>query len=294
MRSDFLTLKLFVAICEEESIAKAADREHIAASAVSKRIADLEDDLKISLFERHARGLEPLPAADVLLNHARGIMRDLAIMESDLADLANGLHGTVRVHSSLSAIIQHLPRDLSDFLALHPTIRIELEETLSQKAVRAVADNAADIGIFGGSANVPGMKTFPYRTDRLVVLMPTQHPLAERRSLTLRDLLPYDLIGPQKGSFLDILLAQAEAELGQQLKLRIRVYGFETVRSMVESNMGIGLVPDKCAKHYIATHKLVAVALDEAWAERQWQICVRDVRSLSSPARLLVDYLSRV
>lgn len=294
MRSDFLTLKLFIAICEEESIAKAADREHIAASAVSKRIADLEDDLKINLFERHARGLVPLPAARVLLNHARGVMNDLAVMESDLADLASGLQGTVRVHSSVSAIIQHLPRDLSNFLSLHPMIRIELEETLSQRAVRAVVENAADIGIFGGIAHVPGVQTLPYRTDRLVILMPISHPLAERHTLKLHDLLPYDIIGPQKGSYLDSLLAKAGADLEAPLKLRIRVYGFETVCSMVEANLGIGLVPDKCAVHYVVAHNLAAVPLDEPWATRKWQLCIRSLESLSSPARLLAEHLSRV
>jgi len=79
---DLLTLRLLVAVVEEQSVAKAAGREHIAASAVSKRIADLEKTLKVQLFRRHRTGLQPTPAGHALLHHARVLMRDLAQMDS--------------------------------------------------------------------------------------------------------------------------------------------------------------------------------------------------------------------
>jgi DNA-binding transcriptional LysR family regulator len=131
MRFDLLSLQLFVAVCEELSIGKAADREHIAASAVSKRIGDLETRLNASLFRRSSRGLEPTAAAQSLLHHARLIMRDVKQMEIELAGHATGITGQVRLYASVSTIIQHLPGDLREFLLQHRGVRIDIEEGTS-------------------------------------------------------------------------------------------------------------------------------------------------------------------
>ena len=172
MRFDLLSLKLFVAVCESKSISRAAAREHIAASAVSKRISDLEELVKAPLFHRTTKGLEPTASAQALLRHARVVMRDLQQMEYELAEHATGLCGRVRIHASVSTILQHLPRDLANFLAIHDAIRIDLEEGTSQQVVRSVAENAADIGIFGGYLPATGLQILPYRSDKLVAIMP--------------------------------------------------------------------------------------------------------------------------
>ena len=292
MRFDLLSLKLFVAVCECRSISRAATREHIAASAVSKRISDLEEVAKAPLFHRTTKGLEPTASAQALLRHARVIMRDLQQMEHELADHATGVCGKVRIHASVSTILQHLPRDLANFLGVHSAIRIDLEEGTSQQVIRSVAENAADIGIFGGYLPAAGLEVFPYRSDRLVSIMPAGHALADRKKVKFAELAEFDLVGPQKGSFLDSLVMRAASEFNLALKMRIRVNGFETVCSMVEANLGVGLVPERCAERYVATGQVTAVALDEDWATRYWKICVRDLASQPPPVRLLVTHLS--
>src|SRR5215213_11729610 len=84
VRFDLLTLKLFIAVVEEQSIARAAERENIVPSAVSKRISDLEADLKVSLIQRHNRGIATTPAGNALLRHARSVLRDLGQLEGEL------------------------------------------------------------------------------------------------------------------------------------------------------------------------------------------------------------------
>src|ERR1700734_1082830 len=127
MRFDLLSLKLFVAVCESKSISRAAAREHIAASAVSKRISDLEELVKAPLFHRTTKGLEPTAAAQALLPHARGVMRDLRQMESERAEHAACLCGGVRIRAGVSTMLQHLPGALANLVAIHSAIRIDLE-----------------------------------------------------------------------------------------------------------------------------------------------------------------------
>ena len=238
MPIDLLTLRLLVAVVEEQSVAKAAGREHIAASAVSKRIADLEKTLKVQLFRRHRTGLQPTPAGHALLHHARVLMRDLAQMDSEIGDYAQGARGSIRVFANTSVMVQYLPGDLSRFLAEHPLIRVDLEEAISPLIVRAVADEVAEIGIYGGNIPAPGLTVLPYREDRLVVVVPPKHPLRGRSSVRLSAVLPYDLVGVQKGSSIDALVVKAAADLGRPMKLRIARR--DSTRSAAWSTPGSG------------------------------------------------------
>jgi DNA-binding transcriptional LysR family regulator len=292
MRFDLLSLKLFVTVCEQQSISRTADIEHIAASAVSKRMSDLEAIVKTPLFMRSQKGLDMMPAAHDLLKHARVVLRDLGQLENEMMDHAMGRRGDVRLHACHSPIVQHLPNDLANFLALNPAIRVSIDEGLSRNAVQAVSENAADIGVFGGGMATESLHVVPYRTDRLVVIMPSGHPLAGAEVLNFAEMAEYDIVGPQQGSCLDHLMVRAAATLGRALQIRIRVNGFEPSSSMVEAGLGVALVSEHHASRRLGSGKLVLATLDEPWAVRQWKICSREPKVLPAPVRLLLHHLS--
>jgi DNA-binding transcriptional LysR family regulator len=287
---DLVTLRLFVAVCEERSIKRAAVREHIAVSALSRRMSDLETALRTTLLRRHARGVEPTPTALPLLHHARIIMRDIAQMQSELADSITGVKGTIRLHANIWAIAEYIPGQLRSFLAEHPQISVEIEESLSSAIITAVSDQVADIGIIGSNVVANGLHVLPYCSDRLVVVMHTDHPLAGRSSLRLAELLPYDVIGAKRGSALDQLVMGGMAELGEALRIRVRISGFDTLYRMAEAGLGVGLGPSASAARYCSTMRLVMVPLDETWAERQLNICVATGK-LPPHVQLLVEHL---
>ncbi len=292
MRFELLSLKLFVTVCEQGSMARAAETQHIAASAVSKRITDLEKMIKAPLFYRRSSGLEMTPTGQALLHHARIVLRDIQEMELHLADHGKGVRGQIRVHASVSPLVQQLPADIAEFLRVNPAVRIDLREAISQDIVRAVSENEADIGIFGGSLPVAGLHVVPYRTERLVALMTSNHPLAKLKIVRFGELAQHELIGPKTGSFLDSLVTLAAADLSHPLKIHIRLNGFETAASMVDAGLGIALVPESHAERFVATRPLASVMLDEAWAVRQWKLCTREYSLLPAPAQLLVRHLS--
>lgn len=293
MRIDVQSLRLFVSVCEHKNIARAAEVEHIATSAASKRMASLEESLRVQLFLRTNKGIELTPAADSLLRHANVVLEDLLRLESEMFGHARGERGRVRLHASVSPIVQYLPRDIRGFLDAHPAVRIDLEEGLSQDVVRAVSENVADIGIFGGHASYAGLKVLPYRTDRLVVVMPEDHPLRGSDGLRFSEVAEHDLVGPQEGSYLNSLVLRAAADLERPLRLRIRVNGFEPACSMVEGKLGVALVPEFHARRYVAAGGLAAVPLDEDWALRRWNVCVREAEALATPVKLLLDHLAK-
>ena len=146
-RIDLTSLQLFVAVCELGSIGRAAEREFIAASAVSKRLSDLETAVDTALLYRHSRGVTLTPAGESLLHHARTVLFGLERMQGELSEYADGVRGHVRMHANISAIVQFLPEDLGAFARAHSQVKIDLQEHLSSDVLHAVQEGAADLGI---------------------------------------------------------------------------------------------------------------------------------------------------
>ena len=137
-RIDLTSLQLFVAVCELGSIGRAAEREFIAASAVCKRLSDLEAAVDTALLYRHSRGVTLTPAGESLLHHARTVLFGLERMQGELSEYAEGVRGHVRMHANISAIVQFLPEDLGAISKEDPQIKIVLQEKLSVEVMQIV------------------------------------------------------------------------------------------------------------------------------------------------------------
>lgn len=291
-RIDLTSLQLFVAVCELGSIGKAAEREFIAASAVSKRLSDLEAALDTPLLYRHTRGVDLTPAGQSLLHHARSVLFSLEKMQGELSEYAAGVRGHVRVHASISAIVQFLPEDLGAFTGRHPEVKIDLEEHLSTEVVRAVQEGAADLGICNTADGIGDLQSQPYRQDRLVLIVPRGHPLGEQDAIAFEDTLDVDHVGLHSNSSIYLAMRDAAALAGRTIKLRIHVTGLDAMCRMIHNRLGVGVMPLRAFELMHGVGELEAVALTNAWATRQIELVARDFSSLPVTARLLVDHLT--
>ena len=289
---DLTSLQLFVSVCELGSIGRAAEREFIAASAVSKRMSDLEAIFRTPLLERHARGVALTAAGESLLHHARALIYGLDKMQAELGEYAEGVRGHVRVHASISAIVQFLPEDLGSFARAHEHIKIDLEEHLSNEVARAVQEGAADLGICYLALEHQGLQTRPYRQDQLVLITPQQHPLAQQESIDYADALPYDQVGLHSNSSINRAMRQAALRAGQSIRLRIRVTGLDAMCRMIDNGLGVGIMPRRAFELLHGAGQLACIPLRDPWAQRQLQLVARDFSTLPQPARLLVEHLT--
>ena len=291
MKLDPLSLRLFVAVMEDGAIARAAAREHIAPSAASRRLAELEGQLRVELFARSNRGAEPTAAAYALLNLARGVLNDLDGIATQMRDFRAGVRGHVRVVANISAITQFLPAELQRFMTAHPQVDVRLHEQISTAVARSVAENAADVGILTHGSYGERVTLLPYREDELVLIVPAGHALARRQRVRLADALPCDFVGMHPGSAINNLLMRAAAELEMPLTLRMQVTSYDALCLMVSAGLGVAVLPRGSAQLYRGTLAIRAITLAEPWARRRLSLCVRSEESLSSVARLLVDHL---
>ena len=295
-RLDLTSLQLFVAVCELGSIGRAAEREFIAASAVSKRLADLETAVDTQLLYRHNRGVTLTPAGESLLHHARAVLFGLEKMQGELSEYADGVRGHVRIHANISAIVQFLPEDLGAFVRTHGQVKIDLEEHLSHQVVHAVREGATDIGICHTAADSTEgdiLPSRPYREDNLVLVVPQAHSLPSDTAIFFEEALAYDMIGLHANSSIGVAMQRAAARNGQPLKLRMQVTGLDAMCRMIDNGLGIGLLPDRAFALMQGVGHLRAIALRDDWAKRALRIVARDFDTLPVTARLLVDHLTR-
>lgn len=293
LRLDPISLQLFIAVLEEGTIAAAAEREHIAAAAVSKRISELESQLRTQLLNRTNKGIEPTAAGIALLGLARRALHELDDISVQMQEYASGMRGHVRIFANISAITQFLPAEIKSFLAEYPQIQVNLEEKISTAVTKAVAENAADIGIFIMQPHGHQLEVFPYHEDKLVLITPADHPLATRKTISFADTLEYDYVGLHTGSTINLQLQNAASELGRLVRFSIQVTSYDALCLMVGSGLGIGILPEGVARTYTKTLRLRAIPLHEPWARRELKICVRAFDALPVAAKLLVNHLKR-
>lgn len=243
------------------------------------------------LLERSAQGVVLTPAGHAALQHSMRLFQGLEHFSSELRDYAKGLKGRVRLWANMSALTEFLPELLSEFLAAHPDIKVEVEEQLSGDTVRALADGVADIGIFAEGAATGNLDVQPFRSDKLVLLCRSGHPLARKRKVKFADCLGYDFVGLNRGSsLLELTLREAE-RLREPLKICVQVRSFDAMCHMIESGLGIGIVPLAACRAQIAALRLSTVQLSEPWADRQLLLATASHQTLAAPARALRQHL---
>ncbi|MGY2463817.1 LysR family transcriptional regulator [Vreelandella sulfidaeris] len=292
-RFDFVTLKLFISVADEGRLTAAAEREHLALAAVSKRISDLEALVGTTLLYRRPRGVELTPAGQAFLHHARRILDNIERLHAELSEYGEGVRGHVRIHSNTSAIIAFLPQDLSAFSRLYPEIKIDLQERVSSEIIAAVRDGLTDIGIFAGHVPAPDLQQLSYRHDRLVLMTPIDHPLAERESIAFNEALAFDFIGLQQDASLQSLLNEQANLAGKALRMRIQVRSFDAICRMIHHGMGVGVLPEQTIYRDLGDLQLKSIPLSDPWAQRELVIGMRRYASLHVTARHLVDHLTQ-
>jgi DNA-binding transcriptional LysR family regulator len=289
---DLIDLRLFLHVVEAGSITAGAARAGLALASASTRIRGMEEQAGVPLLERGRRGVEPTPAGRTLLRHARLVTGQMERMRGEMGEYARGLRGRVRLLANTAAAAELLPEILAGFLRANPNVDVDLGERASPEVARAVAEEEAEVGIAAGHADLSGLETLPFRTDRLVLITPPDHPLAGRGRVTFAEALGFEFVGLSDESALGGHLAAHAARAGGRMRTRVRVRGLDTACRMVALGAGIAAVPEAAARRWNTQGTLAMVRMDDPWAERQLMVIVRHFDALSPHARKLAHHLA--
>jgi DNA-binding transcriptional LysR family regulator len=291
---DLTTLRLFVSVCETGNIARAGERANIVGSAISKRLAQLEDQVGTPLLARKRHGMVPTEAGRTLLEHARGMLDSAARIERDMGRYGAGARGQVRILASVSAMTESLADDVASFLQVpaHRSIQVDMEERVSPEIVRGVREGMASLGVCWDAADLGSLQSRPYRSDHLCIVVPRGHPLAARKTVRFEQTLDYEHVSLPINSAVQVMLTRVCAQLGRAMVHRVIVTNFEAALRVVRAGLAISLVPREVAVEQAEQNGLQLIALAEPWARRRFIICYRDAQALTPAAQLLVEHLA--
>jgi DNA-binding transcriptional LysR family regulator len=291
---DLTSLRLFVAVCQEQNIARAAEREFIASSAVSRRIAEIEALIGLPVIQRQSRGITVTPVGETVLRYALAIIGSIEQMSAELSRFSSGAKGRVRVVANLSSIVQFLPEDVAAFGRVFPEVSIELEEENSADVLRIVDEHGADFGICNPVAGSEAFEQMPYREDRLAVLVPGGHRLASVSRVAFEELLDDSFVGLRSESALTRLLTQqASASAGRHLDVKIRVSSLDALCRMVHAGLGIAVVPEQVGLLYVNALDVRLLSLNDDWAVRRLVMIFKARDQLTASAAALMGFLGK-
>lgn len=291
MHFDLVDLRLMVHIADANSMTRGAELSFISLPAASTRIKNLEESIGTKLLYRISQGVTLTPPGQAFVTHARAVLDQIEHLRGDMQEYVRGIKGHVRVFANTTSLSEYLPPVLRHFLRSNPDVNIDLRERLSHDIVRAVTEGQTDIGIVAGLVRTENLETLPYRRDRLVLVVPRGHALDGQAQVDFADTLGLDHVGLHDSSAIHAFLRQASDQLHRPIKQRIQVGNFETACRMIESGVGVGVLPESAAGRHAQLMDITIVPLADAWSMREMKICVRNLGTLPNFAQDLVELL---
>jgi len=282
---DSVTARLILLLAETGSIGRAAEREGIASSAVSRRVSDLEARLGVVLFDRSAQGVRLTSAGEAYAEGCRAVLRAIADLDAVMADFGNGQRGALRLACTSSALTGRLPELLARYVERHPGIRLDIQEMGAARALLALEEGRADLAIVSDNYDFTRFEIRAFEDERVWVLAPPDHPLAPRLDprtpIAFADLVTHPIVGIHHTGSLDRLLADAARAGNGKLSETLRVESFPALVRMVEAGFGIGFLRST-SLHLLAGTDLVCAPVAEPWAMRQLLVARRKSSPLSA------------
>jgi DNA-binding transcriptional LysR family regulator len=215
------------------SIRKAADHLNVTASAVNRRIMDLETELGAKLFERRPRGVRLTAAGELFVHYLREQDGGVERMKSQIEELKGLRRGTVRIACSQALALEFLPREIARFRARHPLVAFDVKVFDHEQAMAALAGYDVDLVLVFRPPFLPNFQPLMTLEQRLVAVMAAGHPLAARRTVRLRDCAEYPVALPERSIGGRQLLDEVSARSALAFKLAAESNSFELLRGLV-------------------------------------------------------------
>lgn len=270
---------MFYEVARHLSFTQAAEALYTSQPNVSKHVAQLEAELRVTLFHRLGSAIELTDAGRTVYDYAGRLFDLVEEMERALAELEGLERGYLRLGASSTPGLYLLPPHLATFQARHPSLEVTLHLGNSQEIVAQVLANALDLGFVEGHTEAAGLQVQPFVTDELVFIAPAGHRLAGWEGLEPENLAEETFIWREGGSgtreAMEAMLERLGIRPAQSLELR----GCEGVKRAVAAGLGISFVSRHAVELELAQGLLVMLEGPEFHANRELSIVShKDVR----------------
>ena len=254
---DIYALQAFIAVSKQGSFSLAADCLYLTQPAVSKRIAGLERELGIRLFDRIGRQVMLTEAGSTLLPRAQNLLNDLSDLKRLASNLSGTVTGTLVMGTSHHIGLHRLPAPLRVFTSSYPGVRLDIRFMDSEAACRAVETGELEIAVVTLPNLGPGkLDLRKVWDDPLAFVVASDHPLASTTALSLAELTGYPAVLPGKTTYTRAILDAAISKHNLELKINMSTNYLETLKMLVSAGQGWSLLPETMLDHNLVPLQL--------------------------------------
>jgi LysR family carnitine catabolism transcriptional activator len=285
-------IRAFLKIADTRNFTRAATDLHISQSALTVQVQQLEESLGVQLFDRNKRGVTLTAAGRDVLGPLQRLFNDAQAIVDHARELSSASTGFVTLAALPTVCAGVLPDLVRMFVETYPGIRIQISDVIAERVREAVLKRHADLGIGTRHGTDGDLRATALFQDRLVVFVPTSHPLARMEAMTLREAAAFDLILPARDSSVrDAVEAIAHRER-LALQIRYETNFMPTALAFVRSGLGLAILPESAAGR--EAPGFARIRIKNRFSGRQIELLQRRDSTLSpaaeSFARHLCDY----
>ncbi|HEX8947364.1 MAG TPA: selenium metabolism-associated LysR family transcriptional regulator [Dissulfurispiraceae bacterium] len=287
-------LRAFCLIVETGSFSKAAEAKFMTQSAMSHLIKSLEDEIGVKLLNRNGKSVTPTSAGRLFYGHALRILEHYGEMESDIYVLARKVKGPLSIGASMTAATYLLPQAFYEFSREYPEVRIDLSVSNTEQVISKLYEGKMDIGIVEG--NIKDAKVFSeaIAEDEIVIIASDDHPLAGKKTLSVRDVASQPFIMPEAGSgtreFIDDYLHALKID-PRALNVSMTLGTPELIIRMVQSGVGISFVSKWSVFRAIKEGSLKLLRVSDKKLRRRFYLVSPGRESSSAVVRAFREFI---
>lgn len=285
---DLLQLEHFLAVVDERTFTRAAERVCRSQPAVSQSIKRLEDEIGCPLFARDVHEVSLTAAGRLLADHARRIvqLRDEAMRQ--VAELKLLKAGRLTIAAHESAAVYLLPSSLRAYLAKFPDIKIGVYRSRLHEIPRQVMDRDVDVGFVKDEPAFHELQWTEVHMDEMVLIAAPEHPLGGRGEVSVRDLgserfVLHHLCNGTTDRVMHLFERHATP-----FRVVAELWSFENIKTFVQEGVAMAIVPGVTVRQELRDGRLVRIPLRELSMPRRTLMIYREQGYLSDPARELI------
>ncbi|MEP6920158.1 MAG: LysR family transcriptional regulator [bacterium] len=281
---DVNQLEVLIAVAQEKSFSRAAERLHRTQPAISQAIRRLETEIGEPLFDRSSKDGTMTAAGRVLFSHAQQMLNLRHSAHAAIKEL-KGLHRGKLALSANEYTVMYLLPLIPVYRARHPHIKIEVKRSLASRISSEILSRETEIGIVSFKPNDPAITSVPVLTDELALIVPLNHPLAGKKLVSVRELGAESFIAHNVPSPYREKVVRTFEKYRTPLNISLEMPTLEAIKRFVEGGMGVALVPRLTAQAEIARGQFAAVSVREMKFERRLYLIYRKSATLSHASR---------
>lgn len=237
-------MKYFIEVARHEHVTKAAEKLHVAQSAVSRQIAKLEEELGAQLFVRSGRNVKLTPIGKMFLNRIESAIAEIDKAILEVKEYLDTESGEIRIGFPHSLAAYTMPNVVSAFRAEYPNIKFQLMQGTVTKMIDDMIEGELDIAFVSPvPTDHPEIEGHVFFTEEMLAILPHDHHLADHKSIRLIQLEDEPFVMFRPGFMMRKIVVDACAQAGFEPEIAFEGEDSVAIRGLVAAGLGVGILP---------------------------------------------------